>query len=255
MMPGPGVRKRRLAMAKFQEILTSSGEGLLKLLYKSSSGANGKTASSPRDYARNLGLTYAQMVCALGFNPHIRDLPDVIEIIGFESYDALARERNEFFAGDIYDRLGIKDVLAIYLHVPDDMKMLEIMQYLLINRLHKIENRIEATVNSIVIERYKKEMRAIYNDGVAQIEFAEDRLSKTHSGFRALLNEVVMIVEARLIPVGDIFFRDTILPEEKRRLIIKGLIPKGIVEQRLADESVSPQERRVLEEQLQLLES
>ncbi len=242
-------------MAKFEEILRSSGESLLKLLYKTSSGAGNKSAASPREYARNLGLTYAQMVCALGFNSNIQDLPDVVEIVGFDSYDELARERNEFFANDIYDRLGIKDVLAAYLHVPNDMQMLEVMQYLLINRLHHIENRIEATVNSIVIERYKKEMRAIYNDGVAQIEFAEGRLSKTHSGFRALLNEVVMIVEARLIPVGDIFFRDTILPEEKRRLIIRGFIPKELVEKRLADGTVSPQERKVLEEQLQLLDS
>jgi hypothetical protein len=242
-------------MTKFQEILLSSGEGLLKLLYKSSSGASSKAAGSPREYARNLGLTYAQLVCALGFNSNIRDLPDVTEIVGFESYDSLARERNEFFCNDIYDRLGIKDVLAIYLHVPNDMQMLQVMQYLLINRLQHIENRIEATVNSIVIERYKKEMRAIYHDGVGQIEFSEDRLSKTHSGFRALLNEVVMMVEARLIPVGDIFFRDTILPEEKRRLIIKGLIPKDLVEQRLADNTISPAERKVLEEQLPLLMS
>ncbi len=242
-------------MAKFEEILTSSGEGLLKLLYKTSLGAGSKSAASPREYARNLGLTYAQMICALGFNSNIRDLPDVIKIIGFESYNSLAQERNKFFSNDIYDRLGIKDVLAVYLHVPTDMQMLEVMQYLLINRLHQIEGRIEATVNSIVIERYKKEMHAIYNDGVAQIEFAEDRLSKTHSGFRALLNEVSMIVEARLIPIGDIFFRDTILPEEKRRLISKGLIPKELVEQRLADDMVSVQERKVLGEQLQLLES
>lgn len=241
-------------MAKFEEILTSSGEGLLKLLYKSSTRADGRTAGSLKEYAKNLNLTYAQMVCALGFNPNIRELPDVIEIVGFDSYDALARERNEFFSNDIYDRLGIKDVLAVYLHVPKDMQMLDVMQYLLINRLHNIENRIEATVNSIVIERYKKEMHAIYNDGVAQIEFAEDRLSKTHSGFRALLNEVVMLVEARLIPIGDIFFRDAILPEEKRRLMIKGLIPKELVEQRLADDAVSAHERRVLQEQLRLLE-
>ena len=133
------------------------------------------------------------------------------------------------------------------------MQMLEVMQYLLSNRLRCIEDRIEATVNSIIIERYKKEMRAIYNDGVAQIEFAEERLSQTHSGFRALLNEVVMIVEARLIPIGDLFFRDTILPEEKRRLITKGLIPTSLVEQRLEDDSVSPQERKVLEEQLRYL--
>ena len=242
-------------MARFQDILTASGEELLKTLYRSSAGSNGRSPNSPRDYARVLGLTYAQFVCALGFNPNIRDLPDVIEIIGFESYDALARERNEYFANDIYDRLGIKDVLAVYLHVPNDMKLLEVMQYLLTNRLKKIENRIEATVNSIVIERYKKEMRAIYNDGVAQIDFSEERLSQTHSGFRALLNEVVMIAEARLIPIGDLFFRDTILPEEKRRLIMKGLIPRALIEQRLEDTTVSPQERRVLEEQLKLLAS
>ena len=98
-------------------------------------------------------------------------------------------------------------------------------------------------------------MRVIYNDGVAQIEFAEDRLSKTHSGFRALVNEVAMVVDARLTPVGDIIFLDPTLPEEKRRLIVKGLIPKEFVEQRLADDAVSPQERKVLEEQLRLLSS
>jgi hypothetical protein len=193
------------------------------------------------------------MVYALGINSSITELPNVIEIIGFESYDALARERNAYFSNDIYDRLGIKDVLAIYLDVPNNMKMLNVMQHLLLNRLARIENRNKETVNSIVIERYKKEMRAIYNDGVAQIEFPEDRLSKTHSGFRALLNEVAMIVDARLIPIGDIFFRDTILPEEKRRLILKGLIPKELVEQRPADTALTPQERRMLEEQLQLL--
>ena len=74
-------------------------------------------------------------------------MSDVIEIIGFDSYEALAPERNEFFANDIYARLGIKDVLAIYLHVPSNMQMLGVMQYLLINRLHHIENRIEQTVN------------------------------------------------------------------------------------------------------------
>jgi hypothetical protein len=131
------------------------------------------------------------------------------------------------------------------------MDMLIVMQYLLFARLNQIEQRIEETVNSIVIERYKKEMRAIYHDGVAQIEFAEDRLNRTRSGFRALLNEVVMIVEARLIPIGDIFFRNTILPEEKRRLIIKGHIPKSLIEQRLDDDDVPAQERTMLEQQLE----
>ena len=129
------------------------------------------------------------------------------------------------------------------------------LQHLLERRLQKIEESIEATVNSVVIERYKKEIRAIYSDGVAQIDFAEMRLSKVHSGFRALLNEVALIVESRLIPVGDIFFRESILPEEKRRLMIRGLIPRELVLSRLADERIPVQERAVLEDQLKLLDA
>ena len=38
-------------------------------------------------------------------------------VIGFDSYEALARERNQAFTTDIYQQLGIRDVLAIYVHV------------------------------------------------------------------------------------------------------------------------------------------
>jgi hypothetical protein len=244
-------------MTRFEEILTARSEDLLKTLYKSSSGQDDRTASGnarARQIAKNIGLTYAQLVCALGFNPGIGELSDVLAVIGFDTYEELARERNLAFTTDIYQQLGIKDVLAVYLHARRHQALLDILQILLVKRLQKIEDRIEATVNSVFIERYKKEMRAIYNDGVAQLDFAEQRLGKTHSGFRALLNEVAMIVESRLIPVGDIFFRDSILPEEKRRLMIRGLIPRTLVESRLADRSISEQERNVLEDQVKLLD-
>jgi len=104
----------------------------------------------------------------------------------------------------------------------------------------------------MVIERYKKEVRGIYSDGVALPEFVEGRLANTHSGFRALLNEVLLVVEHRLVPVGDIFFRDAVLPEEKRRLIAKGLVPRDLIVARLAEPDISAQERKVLEEQLRL---
>ena len=245
-------------MSRFEEILTASSEDLLKTLYRSATSQDEPVASGVargRQVARNLNLTYAQLVCALGFNARIRDLYDVLAIIGFDSYDALARERNLAFVNDIYHQLGIKDVLAIYLHVTRNSQLLQVIQHLLDMRLQKIEDRIESTVNSVVIERYKKEMRAIYIDGVAQIDFAEHRLSKVGSGFRALLNEVSLIVESRLLPIGDIFFRENILPEEKRRLIIRGLIPRELVLARLADEGISAQERAVLEDQVKLLDA
>lgn len=245
-------------MSRFQEILRASSEELLKTLYRSASGSGERAPSGGarvRQVAANLGLTYQQLVCAVGFNAHIHDLYDVIAVLGFDSYDSLAHERNLVFTTDIYEQLGIRDVLAIYAHVATQLPMLEVIQHLLQKRLVRIEERIEETVNSVFIERYKKEMRAIYNDGVAQIDFAEQRLSMTHSGFRALLNEVALIVESRLIPVGDIFFRESILPEEKRRLIIRGLIPRELVESRLADSEIPAQERHVLEDQLKLLDA
>lgn len=244
------------AMSRFEEILTAGSEDLLKTLYKCTSNPQEPAATGlarARQMARNLGLSYAQLVCALGFNPHIRDLSDVLAVVGFDSYDKLARERNLAFINDIYHQLGIKDVLAVYQHVTSNLQALDVIQHLIQLRLENIERQIEATINSVFIERYKKEMRAIYNDGVAQIDFVEKRLQNTHSGFRALLNEVALIVESRLIPVGDLFFRDSILPEEKRRLIIRGLIPRDLIEARLADTAIALREREVLEEQLKLL--
>ncbi len=241
-------------MTVFEQILTAHAEDLLKLVFKTAANRDRQAQGRrSREIARRLGLTHGQLVCAVGFNPHIRDLPDVVTILGFSSYDALAQARNEYFTIDIYDRLGIKDVLAIYLAVAKDPWHQQIMQYLLVNRLKRIEERIEATVNSLIIERYKKEMRSIYGDGVAQLEFVEQRLRNTHSGFRALLGEVLLIVESRLVPVGDIFFRDTILPEEKRRLIIKNMVPRELIEARLRESDLSAQERRVLEEQLRMM--
>lgn len=233
----------------FSKIINATGEQLLQLLYQSQSNI-GKKNLTPRHFAQHLKMTHAQFACSLGFNDDIESLPDVIAISGYSSYEKLANIRNEYFATDIYNRLGIKDVLSIYAHVANSPLHQQLMQYLMQQRLAHIEARIEATVNSIVIERYKKEMRAIYNDGVALIDFAEARLADTHSGFRALLNEVAMIAESRLIPVGDIFFRKSILPEEKRRLIMRGLVPRNLVEDRLLDQSISPQERKVLEEQI-----
>ncbi|MFP6780817.1 MAG: hypothetical protein VCB59_03875, partial [Gammaproteobacteria bacterium] len=74
-----------------------------------------------------LRLTYEQLMYAFGFNHDIQNLPDVIQIMGFTSYEALAKERDTFFTNDIYDRLGIKDVLAVYAQVPNDMDILVIM--------------------------------------------------------------------------------------------------------------------------------
>ena len=200
----------------------------------------------------DMGLRPSQIICATGFNPHAVNFPEIPPLIGFNSFEELVQQRNEIFTSDIYKSLTLDNTLSIYNVIKDRPEMLQIMQYLLKIRLQKIESRIEETVNSLIIEKYKAEIRAVYNDGIANIEFAEERLGIKGSGFRALLNEVGIIVESRLIPAGDIFFRDTILPEEKRRLLNKGLIPRELIETRLEDEDTPQEEKQILYDYIKL---
>lgn len=241
-------------MSAFEQILSAPAEDLLKLVFKAAAAGDRSTPGRrSREVAKHLGMTHGQLICGLGFNPRIRALPDVTTILGFASTEELVQLRDRYFTQDVYERIGIRDILAIYVQVADDRWNLEAIQPLLSPRLRHIEDRIERTVSSLVIERYKKEVRALYADGVAQPAFVEERLANTHSGFRALLNEVLLVVQHRVIPVGDIFFRDTVLPEEKRRLIAKGLVPRELVVARLAEDPLSPPERAALEEQLALM--
>ena len=95
-------------------------------------------------------------------------------------------------------------------------------------------------------------MRAIYSDEIVGIDFVETRLDKSDSGFRALLNEVTLIAENKIIPIGDIFFRDTILPQEKKKLLDKGLIPKNLIDTRLGDPAITDIEKKVLYDYIKL---
>jgi hypothetical protein len=238
-------------MASFKEILNFSEEELLQLLYKFNISEE-VIEDKAEAIAIQLKLREAQLVCAVGFNKSVRKIPEVPLILGFESYDSLVNARNEFFTMDIYKLLSLDNILSIYSIVKNDVKNKQIMEYLLSTRLETIEKRIEETVNSLIIDKYKEEMRAIYSDGIVSIDFVETRLDKSDSGFRALLNEVTLIVENKIIPAGDVFFRESILPQEKRKLLNKGLIPRSLIETRLGDPNISDVEKKILYDHLKL---
>lgn len=238
-------------MASFKQILNYNEEQLLQLLYKFnvSEEINEDKAEA---IAVQLKLREAQLVCAIGFNKAARALPEIASILGFENHDSLINSRNEFFTFDIYKLITLDNILSIFTTVKNDTDNKQIMEYLLSRRLESIEKRIEETVNSLIIDKYKEEMRAIYSDGIVAIDFVETRLDKADSGFRALLNEVTLIVENKIIPAGDVFFRETILPQEKRKLLAKGLIPKELIEARLQDPNISDVEKKILYDHLKL---
>jgi len=238
-------------MADFRDILSNSSEELLKVFYiYDKDEFRAYKEHRLEKIAKSLKLRREQLICAIGFNPNFGDLTEIIHLLGYSNIDKLVQERNEIFITDIYKKLSLENILNLYNVVKDFTETVQVMQYLVEQRLKTIEEKIEATVNSMLIEKYKAEIRSIYLDGIAGIDFAEKRLDKIDSGFRALLNEVTIITESRLIPAGNIFFRDTILPEEKRKLLNKGLIPLELVHARLEDESISPREKKMLQDYL-----
>lgn len=203
--------------------------------------------------SQQIGISAARLVCGLGFNPAIPELSDVTSVAGFADYQALVQSRNNLFIADIYKQLSLEDILAIYGRVKEDRELLEYMQYLMTSRFATLENHIDGTVHAPTIERYRAEIRSIYRLGIAQLSFAEERLQRLDNGFRDLVSEVQLIAETRLIPVGEIFFRADILPEEKRKLILRGLVPENLILQRLNDTHINPVERAVLEQEIRLM--
>ncbi len=231
-------------MSTFSDVLTGKEEDLVKIFYS----FHGK--ENPKDNlvaaAKKLKLKPAQLIFALGFNRRTKELNEIFTTLGYANLKELIKERNEIYINDIYQNLSLENILMLYSSVKDESEILQIMQYLLKNRLENIESKIEANVNLLMIEKYKTEMKAIYADKIVDIDFAEERLNNIESGFRALLNEACIIIESKLIPAGDIFFRETILPEEKRKLLNKNLIPVELVESRLEEKNISKQERQML---------
>ena len=240
-------------MSTFNDILTGEEEDLVKVFYNFRPD---KDLDDDRDNlalaAKKLRLKPEQLIITLGFNRSSKSLDEIFSVLGYENWETLSKKRNEIYINDVYQNISLENILTLYSTIRNDNEMLQVMQYLLKSRLENIESKIEATVNSLIIEKYKVEMKAVYADNIAELDFAEARLNSKQSGFRALLNEACIITESRLIPAGDIFFRETILPEEKRKLLSKNLIPVELVESRLEDKNISQQEKQMLNDFLAL---
>lgn len=235
-------------MTAFNTIMNGNQQYLSRILNSASANGNDTSEQSLANIGTKLNMNPEQIALALGFNKNLKTM----NLSNHANYENLIKKRNAIFVNDVYDKIVLKNILAVYNLIKDQEEALQIMQYLLLKRVTKIESTIEKTLDSLVIEKYKIEMRVVYADNIADIEFAEQRLSNHESGFRTLLNEVCMIAESRLIPIGDIFFRNTVLPQEKRKLLNKKLIPLELIKSRLEDQGISQQEQKVLSDFLRL---
>lgn len=236
-------------MISFTELLTASDADLVKIFYKIKADPNDDFIKRINKTAAQLGLNHSQLVCALGFNKNIRELTDIISVLGFRSYKLLSYRQDELFTTDTYQQLSIDNILDIYSARLEDEQIMESLRELLMPRLEHIEADIAKNEDPGHIISYRMEVHSIYTSGIANKGFAEKRINKQNiSKFRMMANELGVIVEAGVLPASNLFFMETITPEEKKDLIERKHISEAMIKNRLQNSKISQEERDMLEE-------
>jgi hypothetical protein len=236
-------------MVSFTELLTASDADLVRIFYKAHPGEDNDFIKRINIVAAQLGINHTQLVCALGFNKHIRDLTDIHSLLGFRSYKLLTYRQNELFTTDTYNQLAIDNVLDIYSARIEDQEILESLRELLRPRLEHIEADIEKTDDPGHVISYRMEMHSIYTSGIADKAFAEERLNKKNiAKYRIMANEANTIIDAGYFPPSNLFFMDSISVDEKRELIEDKHISTDMITNRLQNHHLTDEEREMLED-------
>jgi len=234
-------------MVSFTELLTASDAELVKIFYKLNSDPNDDFIIRINKVAAQIGLNHSQLVCALGFNKYIRDLSDIYSMIGFRSYKLLSYRGNELFSTDTYNQLPIDNILDIYSERIKDQQILDSLREMLGSRLEHIEADIDKNDDPAHIISYRMEIHSIYVAEIVDKSFAESRINKDIGRFRILANEANVLIEVGLFPPSNLFFLDSLSPEEKKDLIENKHIDADMIKNRLQNVNISDEERDLLE--------
>lgn len=234
-------------MISFTELLTASDAELVKIFYKVKSDPSQDFIKNINSIAAQLELNHSQLVCAIGFNKNIRDLTDIMTVLGFKSYKVIIYRRNELFTTDSYQQLGIDNILDIYAERLEDEEILETLRELLRPRLEHIEADIEKIDDPGHVISYRMEIHSIYQSGIADKTFAEERIKKDIGKYRHMASEINEIISAEILPPSNFLFMETISPDEKRELIEQKHISPDMVKNRLQNAKISEEERDMLE--------
>ncbi len=234
-------------MAEFRDILAAPEEKLVQIFYRIKPLQHDDFIAKINHTASQLDVNHSQLVCALGFNKNIRDLTDILSVIGFTSYKLLSYRRNELFSTDTYDGLDIDNILDIYTERLEDAELLDTLRELLPARFSSIEAKIGRGDDPSAIMSYKMEIHSAYGAGIVTQEFAESRMLQGIGKYRLMTDEVDMIVEEKLIPPSNLFFLDSLLPDEKKLLINSGGVTDLMIRNRMQNTSITDDEREMLE--------
>ena len=234
-------------MPSFTEVLTASDADLVKMFYKIESDPNEDFIIRINKIADELELNHTQLVCALGFNRHIRDLSDIYSTLGFRNYKLLSYRCNELFSTDTYNQLPIDNVIDIYSERLEDQEILDSLREILVTRLENVEKDLNKHEDAAHIFSYRMEVHSIYTAGIVDADFARMRIEKDIGKFRMMSGEIDVIVEMGFEPPSNLFFQDHLDPEEKVALVEAKHITPDMVKNRLQNRDISDEERDLLE--------
>ncbi len=235
-------------MVDFTKLLSASDAELVDIFNGVTSDPNDDFIVRINKIAAQLGLNHTQLICALGFNKYIRDLSDIYTKLGFRSYKLLSYRCNELFCTDTYKQMSIDNILDIYSERLEDQQVQDLLREMLGPRLEHIESAIDSSDEPSLIISYRMEVHSIYTAGIADRSFCEARAGKDIGKFRIMANETKLIVERGLMPPSNLFFMDSITPEEKKTLIEGSHITQEMIKNRLQNAKISARERELLEE-------
>lgn len=235
-------------MISFTELLTASDADLVKIFYKVKYDPSVDFIKNINSIAAQLDLNHSQLVCAIGFNKNIRDLTDIITVLGFKSYKVMIYRRNELFTTDTYQQLGIDNILDIYSARLEDVEILDTLREFLQPRLQHIEDDIEKTSDPSHTFSYRMEIHSIYQSRIADKSFAKERINKDIGKYRLIASELNEMINAGIFPPSNFFFMEGISLDEKRELIQQKHVSSDMVKNRLQNAKISADEREMLEE-------
>lgn len=237
-------------MVTFTELLTASDADLVRIFHKVTTEPNADFIVRINKVAAQLQLNHSQLVCALGFNRHIRDLTDIYSTLGFRSYKLLSYRCNELFSTDTYNQLTIDNILDIYSERLEDQQILESLRSMLGQRLEHIEAEIGKTGDPGHIISYRMEIHAIYHAGIVDKDFAMRRIEQPIDKFRQMSGEIDVIIAMGLVPASNLFFSDALTADEKKALIDAKHIDVNMIKNRLQNTAIPQDERDMLEDYL-----
>jgi hypothetical protein len=232
---------------RFEALLHASQAALSLEFQRFPVEARSDTVESAEAAARTFSVNPTQLLCALAFNRTTRNVPRVWAALAYSCFEALQSRANYLFINDCYRFLTIDNVLDLYAEIVQHADAPAWVPDLVLDRLAFIEQQIEETINPVMIGSYKLEMRAIYEDGIADPSFIDARLKESDAALRGLGTEVALMVEHGLLTPREALWRPTVSLEEKQYLLRLRVVDPEVIRERLGAADLADAERRFLE--------